>query len=80
MQITKIEPPKKGGTLYWGLAVSTRGLRYEWYQSRGYACHAYREDPSSALPDGRTCWWAIKAPTAPATAVRRAVQKARRSA
>jgi hypothetical protein len=77
MRITEIHEPINGGTLYSGLAVSTRGRRYEWMASRNQTIsRAFREDPKEALPDGRTCWFHITAPRALSVAVRKAVRQA----
>ena len=80
MQITSLEPPTNGGTLYVGEAVSKRGRRYMFHATfSGEAGGVFREHPTDVLPDGRTYWHQIKAPAALAATVRRAVRKARRS-
>ena len=75
MQIIKIEPPT--GSLYSGLAISTRGRRYDWCATfSGKIRAVFREYPNDVLPSGMTYWHKIKAPPALAAAVRVAVRKA----
>jgi hypothetical protein len=53
MQITKLEPPINGGTLLSGIAVSTRGRRYDFCASLdGKVEFAFRED---TMADAAKC-------------------------
>jgi hypothetical protein len=79
MQILKLDSPTSLATLYSGMAMSTRGRRYDFCAtSDGEACGVFREYPQDALPDGRTFWLQIKPPKALAASVRSAVRKQRR--
>jgi hypothetical protein len=75
MQISQLQPPTNGGTLYTGKAVSKRGRQYIFYATfRGEACGVFRDDP----PYGR--WLPIKAPPALREAVRQSVSVVRAAA
>lgn len=75
MQITELHAPKGGGTLYVGSAISAQGPRYSFYATlSGEPCAVLRENPVFAMPDGRSVWVSVKAPSALRRAVRQAVK------
>ena len=66
--------PTTDGTLFFGLAVSKRGRRYEFRTTaEGDVGGVYREDPTCATADGSTFWESVRAPRALRQAVRKAV-------
>lgn len=72
--------PPNGGTLFAGLAVSTRGRRYEFTASmKGELGSVFREDRRFTLVGGRT-FWSLATPHPSLRAmVRKAVRKAKLS-
>ena len=73
MQITELHPPINGGTLFSGIAVSTRGRRWSFCATiDGEACGVQRADPLYDVP-GYTFWLSVRVPPA---ALRSAVRKA----
>jgi hypothetical protein len=80
MQITELHPPINGGTLYYGSAKSTRGRPYQFFAdcAGNPGPGVFREEPQSALPDGRTFWLNVPTPRALQASVRQAVRGARR--
>ena len=74
MQITKLQPVN-AGTLFWGIAVSQRGRRYDFCAAlKGDPCAVFREDPTCRTHDGRTFWAHITAPKALRLAIRKAAR------
>jgi hypothetical protein len=81
MQITGLIPPRNGGTLYDGMAISTRGRRYQFgADGRGDVYCAFREDATCSLPDGRTFWFTIIPPHVLSIAARNAIRRQTRVA
>lgn len=75
MQVIALHRPTNGGTLYWGLAKSNRGRRYDFIASADgdAGSRVYREEPASALQDGRSLWLSVSIPLALRVAVRQAI-------
>jgi hypothetical protein len=70
IQITSLDPPINGGTIYHGMAESADGQRYMWHASPGHRTRScFREDPSGF-------WMRDKAPPALVSAVRAALRAA----
>lgn len=80
MQVIELHAPTNGGTLYFGRVKSSRGRRYEFLAAMNGdpGPRAFREEPWSALPDGRTFWLSVPTPNALSAAVRQAIRIARR--
>jgi hypothetical protein len=79
MKITELHSPRNGGTLYSGIAQSTRGRRYSFLAKPGERLRsAYREDLNS-VQGRKSFWWIVASPAALTAEVRRAVRKAVRS-
>lgn len=76
MKVTEIVPPTNGGTLFAGYAVSTRGRRYSFgCTAAGEVFGTFREDAAHPLPDGRTFWLQVRAPSALRDAVAAAMHR-----
>ncbi len=59
MQITELNQPIGRGTLYCGMAVSTRGVRYKWdAMPNGKSASCYREHTRAGF------WQQVKPPKA----------------